>query len=548
MVNNNSTTGKKRRSSLASNTWHLATNHQNMLYMLAAGMVMTPAGFQGKYYSDPLQAFSDRIPLFRDTNRTKVYIPADALQQAISERKHLLPCIASFDLSGLAGPAFRLKRDGGFRTVESTSARKFPTDIAHVLPAPLPINLLRSITLRSSEDRQIFETAARDVANVDLPDSMVKVDESLFLTDSGITWPPLPRQTEFSETDTFLNRNNTQPQWGQAIGGLLAMLYHAANGSELGLAAFRLATGTADNNDHEALQRNPVLREFHAWLNGGGVGDQADDLARIYWSVVDALIHAPSHESQEIPIDTVLACLEGVQEKLQQQKFKDALGQLIADMRGCLGLGSETITGLFERHQSSLSKSLLLFCLREHSMDLLEFSHPMLGSAGYILACILFGVRDGWLRLPRELRDPALSDYVSYRMANHEHQKRKSQLTFTAPPPPPVPLRACFSISSQWSSKQQEMALMLADKCGWNDCIQTHITPRTGDILDDIECSASQIKVKGRVSVTEAVDSTLFLHRLGKWSSMPFHIQTAIRRAFESEEDTESQDDKGSCP
>ena len=548
MVNNNSTTRKKKRSSLASNTWNLVTNHQNMLYMLAAGMVMTPAGFRGKYYSDPLQAFSDRIPLFRNANRTRGYIPADALQQAISERKHLLPCIASFDLSGLAGPAFRLKHDGGFRTVESTSARKLPTDIAHVLPAPLPINLLRSITLRSSEDRQVFETAARDVANVDLPDSMINVDESLFLTDSGITWPPLPRQTEFGETDAFLNRNDTPPQWGQAIGGLLAMLYHAANGSELGLAAFRLATGTADNNDHEALQKNPVLREFHAWLNEGGVSDQADDLARIYWSVVDALIHTPSHDSREIPIDTALTCLEGMQEKLQQQKCKDALGQLIADMRGCLGLGSETITGLFERHQSSLSKSLLLFCLREHSMDLLEFSHPMLGSAGYILACILFGVRDGWLRLPRELRDPALSDYVSYRMASHEHQRRKSQLAFTAPPPPPVPLRACFSISGQWSSKQQEMALMLADKCGWNDCIQTHITPRTGDVLDDIECSASQIKVGGRVSVTEEVDSTVFLHRLGKWPLVPFHIQTAIRHAFESEEDTKRQDDKGSCP
>ena len=31
--------------------WHLVTNHLNALYMMAAGMVMEPAGFK-KYYSD----------------------------------------------------------------------------------------------------------------------------------------------------------------------------------------------------------------------------------------------------------------------------------------------------------------------------------------------------------------------------------------------------------------------------------------------------------------------------------------------------------------
>ena len=550
MVEKNSTPGEKNRSSRTSNTWHLLTNHQNMLYMLAAGMVMGPAGFRGKHYLDPLRVFPGCIPLFRDINKAKKgYIPADALQQAISERKHLLPCIASFDLSDLAGPVFRLKRDGGFRNVESTSARRLPSDIAQMLPGPLPMGLLRSIAFRSDEDRQVFETAAGDVANVDLPDSMIKVHESLFLTDPEIAWPPSPRQAELNETDTLPRCNDRPPQRGQAIGGLLAMLYHAANRSDLGLAVFRLATGAVDNNDNDSIQRNPVLREFHAWLDRGRSGDEADELAKIYWGVVDALIDAQSQELEETSIDTALAYLEGVHKRLQEQKYKDALEQLIAEIRGCLGLGGGTITELFERHKGPLSRSLLLFCLREHSRDLVEFSHPMFGDADYILSCILFGVRDGWLRLPRELRDPSLSDYVSYRMADYEHRSQKSQLAFTSPPPPPVPLRAYFSTSGrEWSRKQKEMAFELADKCGWNDCIQTHITPRAGDVLDGIERDGSQIKVRGRVSVTEEVDRTSFLHRLGKWPLVPFQVQIEIRSAFECEEDKGRQGNGGSRP
>ncbi len=547
MVKKNSTTENKNRSSRTSNTWHLVTNHQNMLYMLAAGMVMGPDGFLGKHYSDPLEVFPGWIPLFRDINKAKGYIPAGALQQAVSERKHLVPCIASFDLSGLIGRAIRLKRDGDSRTVESTTARRLPNDIAQVLPAPLPMFLLRSITFRSNEDRQVFETAAGDVANVDLPDSMIKEDESLFLTDSEITWPPSSRQAKLRGTDIRQHGNDSPFQRAQAIGGLLAMLYHGANHSDLGLAVFRLATGAANNNDNDLFHRKPVLREFHAWLNEGKVGDQSDSRAKIYWGVVSALIDARNQKTGETPIDTVLAYLERV--GLQEQRYKDALEQLITDIRGSLGLGGGTISEMFERHKGPLSRSLLLFCLREHSMDLLEFSHPMLEDADYILACILFGVRDGWLRLPRELRDPSLSDYVSYRMANYEHQRPVWQFAFTSPPPPPVPLRAYFPLSGrEWSRKQKEMAMELAGKCDWNECIQTYIKSSTGNGLDVIENDSSQIKVRGRVSVIEKVNSTFFLERLGKWPLVPFQIQAEIRRVFECEEGTGRQSDEGGQP
>ena len=122
-------------------------------------------------------------------------------------------------------------------------------------------------------------------------------------------------------------------------------------------------------------------------------------------------------------MDVVLEYLTTQASQLEDDKSKARLERLIVDMRSLLGLGGGTITELFERHKGSLSRPLLLFCLREHCKDLLEFSHPLLSNAEYLLAGVLFGVRDGWLRLACEMRNQAFSAFVMYRMACFAHKK-----------------------------------------------------------------------------------------------------------------------------
>lgn len=120
----------------------------------------------------------------------------------------------------------------------------------------------------------------------------------------------------------------------------------------------------------------------------------------------------------------VLAYLGAQLTQLTDETNKSRLERLIEDMQGFLGLGGGTITDLFERNKGSLSRPLLLFCLREHCKDLLEFSHPLLSDTEYLLSGILFGVRDGWLRLPYEMRNQALSAYIMFRMTDVAHQKQ----------------------------------------------------------------------------------------------------------------------------
>jgi hypothetical protein len=512
-----------------------------MLYMLAAGMVMGPAGFRGKHYSDPLSVYPGWIPLFRD----KVRIPAAALHQATSEHKHLLPCIASFDLSDLSGPVRMLSRDGRMRDVASPAARKRKDDIAILVRAPLPTTLLFSINFRSPDDKQSFERTAHDVSNVDLMSRQLEDSGSVFATDTDVGWPAAQPQEQPQE-QLLEDGGDTIPAFGQALGGVLVMLYHTANRSDLGLAAFRLVTGAACDKDNDLAQSDPILAELPNWMYGGELSGQADTRARLFWGVAQSLITAQTQERPQTPVDEALEYLDSQLDLMREMEFGPRLERLIADMRGCLGLGGGTITELLERHKGSLSRPLLLFCLRENCTELLEFSHPLLNDAEYILAGILFGVRDSWLKFPKELRDPDLSAYVAYRMADAEHRKQDDNLTLEAPPRP-KPLRELFtSHSGEWNRTQKYVAVELASSCNWNDCIQTRITLAEGDYPGSFERNDLQVVLPGRVTTVTEVDKAKFLHRLGQWPLVDPQIEADVRKNLISAQNVEEQENRHS--
>ena len=218
--------------------------------MLAAGMVMGPSGFRGKHYSDPLSVYPGWIPLFRDKDE----IPAGALNYATSERKHLLPCIASFDLSDMSGPVRMLSRDGSMRDVATPAARKRKDDIAILIRAPLPLTLLseHQLSLIRRQSRHLKATPRTFPMSI-CPLIGSEVAESLFSTVMDVTWPPVQLQGQLLEADA----DDNPPTLGQALGGVFAMLYQTANRSDLGLAAFRLVTGAARDKDSDSGPKRP---------------------------------------------------------------------------------------------------------------------------------------------------------------------------------------------------------------------------------------------------------------------------------------------------
>lgn len=510
---------------VAGPTWLLATNHLNALYMLAAGMVMGPAGFAGKHYHDPSSEFPGLIPVFRNG------VPEAAVQQAVSEKKHLRPCIAEIDLAGLAGPARLVSHDG----VVTAGALPFGNDSetgALIVPAPLPLTLVKRLMFRSSADLKEFETAARNFANIDLTGLNIEVSERCFSSVPPMVWP-LPRQPD-EHVQVVVDQ---PPARGAAIGGGLAMLYQLANRSDLCCSAFRIACGAGTAVDYEAVQRDPVLAELAPWVESGCPRPESPAQAQLFWGAVQAVVSARLSGSAERPVDSVLGYLEGQLTESQETGHQPRLERLISDMRSTFGLGGGTISRLFEQHKGTLSRPLLLFCLRERCVDLLEFSHTDMKDEELVLAAILFGVRDAWIGMPVELRTPmGLARFVEHRMFEAEGSQRGVRLSLEPAPPRPIPLRELLTRSEgAWNEARSASLADVVDRLGWRDCIVSRIRLSQGQYRLNVSADGIEVVARGsiRPPVVE-IDRTGLLKKISQWPALPSDVEGELRAALDS--------------
>lgn len=509
----------------AAQSWLLATNHLNLLYMLAAGMVMGPAGFAGKHYRDPSSGLSGLIPVFREG------VPELAIQQAVSEQKHLRPCIAELDLTGLSGQVRLVARNGDVST--GTLPLSIGSEIgALLMRAPLPMTLVKRLLFRSPADRKEFETSARSFANIDLSDLSIEVAEQRFSSTQPMLWP-LSEQPDDKVQDAV----DRAPARGDAIGGGLAMLYQLANRSDLCCSVYRMASGAGDADDYSVVQRDPVLAGLMPWIESGVLRPESSVQARLFWGAIQTLVDARLRGSTEKPVDIVLGFLDDQLFSLQEAGYRSRLERLISDMRSTFGLGGGTISQLFEHHKGTLSRPLLLFCLRERCVDLLEFSHPDLSDEELVLAAILFGVRDGWIGLPVELRAAkGLSRFVEHRMFVAEWSQHGIRLSLDTAPPRPIPLRELFRTGeSTWSEERNASLAKLTSRLGWHECITSRIRLSQGQYRLNITADGVEVVVRGdiRPPVVD-IDRDGLLKRISQWPPLPCDLEDEVRTALGS--------------
>jgi len=479
--------------------WRLVTNQRNLLYMLAAGMVMSPKGFGGKYYRDTLSGFPGWIPLFAD------HVPQAAIDLSVSERRHLMPCIATIDLQTLHGRLMALDIDGHTREI------RFPDELNGreailFAPAPLPVSWIESIVFPSKEAKSGCEADARDFGNVPLLDFKRAINVRLFSKANKLPWPPAGM--------TLPDREHAIDK-SFAAGGIMAMLLHLGNLGDLGMQACRLGF---DPGDTEASAvTDPMIRELGAWLETGSISASTEVLPKLFWGAVDAVATCRSAVDAMSPIDVALGYLETAG-KVLDDRMKQGLSKLATDLRKLVGFADSTITELFERHPKPFSRVMTLFFLREKCSELMEFRHPLLTEVDYVGAAILFAAREGWLGLPLALRDVAgLQATVSHRMAAMAHRLAGSEIDLGKPPARPMLLRELLTPGAKgWTTKQRDAALLLARESKWNECIHTRINLGKGDYRIIIDGGGVQILLPGDVkAVVTEVNQSIFFGLLG---------------------------------
>ncbi len=474
--------------------WLLVSNHLNLLYMLAAGLVMPPRGFGKKYYQDTLAAYPGWIPLFAND------VPKAAIAYSVSERHHLIPCIATMSLATLQGKMMAIDSEGLAKEVSFPDGLDGSEQVL-LIPAPLPVNWVTSIAFQSSDNKTTCEADARDFGNVPLLDFKREVSASAFSRATGGGWP-------LSGID--IPANDVVLDTSFAAGGVMAMLLHLGNMGEVGMQACRLAFD-AEADVAQSIA-DPLISSLGMWMQTGQVIDAGEISSRLFWGTVMKVAACRFSDTLFTPLDVVLDYLESAGEGMDE-RTKLALVKLVKDLRTIARFTDSTITEIFERHPKSFSRVMTLFFLREKCADLLSFKHPLLTESDRIAAAILFAARDGWLGLPLQLRNfPCSQAAILHRMAAMSHRMTGTGLNLGSPPSRPFPLRELFLLGPKgWSAAQKDAALVLARECKWG-CIQTRVSLGRGDYRLVVDGGGMHIIVAGEAkAVATEIDREQFL-------------------------------------
>ena len=500
----------------------LVTNHLNLMYMLAAGLVMPPAGFGDKYYADTLECFPGWIPLFVGTP------PREAIESATREAGYLRPVIVQLDLSRLSGRVMAMSAD-------SVEALDFPhrmtgAERVILVSAPLPVSWIESITFQSTDDKRACEADAKDFGNVPLEDFKRNTRKTLFTKAPSEPWPPAAGPPE-----------RTVPlQQPLAAGGVMAMLLRFANLGEQAARACRIAFDP-DEGASGADEAPLVLAGLGPWIGTGvaslpalpdsgqdRIGLRSASQARLFWEAVERLVawrEAGRRGSAEnVLIDHLAAAADSLDPRLQAgvRKLHDTLEALT-------GLAGATASELFERHDTPLAHAMTLFFLRSDCADLLDYESDRLAEPDWLAAAILFGIRDGWMNLPLRLRGGRdLSDAVSHRMARLSHRMAATGLDLGEAPPRVRPLRELFGDGSAWRAGEKSAALELARTLKW-DCVHTRINLGPGEYKLTVRGGSTRIELPGEPRITPDIDLGRFFELLAA-NRLDHRVEAKVRQ------------------
>lgn len=479
----------------------LVTNHLNLMYMLAAGLIMPPSGFGGKHYHDTLAAFPGWLPLFVGHGRKAARAPQAAIRDATAEATHLRPVILEIDLAGLRGTVHAHGSYGwANRRIEEGIARD---ESLLLLPAPLPASRIRRVIFRSQDEKKATETEAANRSNVVLGGAKQTSSERF----SGPPVPAWPLPNGPTDRDVALPA-------AQAVGGVMAVLHQLANRGELSARTCRSAFDPS-----VGLPGDSISTSLPDWVRNGratGAGRPFRTGRELFWGAVDRLVdfHGQSNDSR--PEDALIAFYRESSEGLgnERQARATSLLSTLESLGG--GLGGSTVSEMLDLHQTPLGRAAILFLLRQRSSELLDLigDYPQLEERDCLAAGILFGVRDGWLKLPRNLREPPeLAAAVTHRMAALAHRLDGSGFDLGDAPARVRPLRELLGDPDSWSPREENAAVQIASRLEW-ECIRTRVQLRRGTYHLRIERESAHIDFEGEPSIKAWVDRDRFFEYL----------------------------------
>ncbi len=471
------------------NIWYFATNQLNLMYMLAAGLIMPPKAFGKKYYEDCLNFIPGWIPFFAGA------VPKKLVEMGLKETQVLRPVVVAMNLSLLKGSARGISTNGKIRDILLPDELTDAHDVI-CIPAPLPTAFIESISFLSREDKTSCEKDAREYGNVPLDTFKRGIDKRLSGKPGFIGgWNQQKHFSDHSNVsmDTFL-----------AVGGITAMLLNFGNMSNLATLACQTAfDGPSVANT--SLWEDSVIQGLEEWISTGAAQTSGNGLNSLYWEVLNQIILAGMDPDTHAAYEDEILNLLSRRKDASDLESREMLSNLVTDLSALIQFGEKNATELFTSHTGEFERALILFFLRDRCADLIEFNHPLLTERDYLAAALLFSAREKWIGLPLSLRDqPGLDHAVSFRMAAMAHRLLKTGIDLGPLPPRCKPLRELLlpEGAKGWNRNQADAALSLARDMNW-DCISTRIRLGKGEYALTVESGGITIVLPGEVRAVE---------------------------------------------
>lgn len=491
--------------------WYLVTNHQNLMYMLSAGMVMPPSGFGKKYYQDTLSLIPGWVPLFPES------IWRSALDHSVAEQPLLRPCCAELDLSAVSG-GVKVLRAGGWEDA------RFPEEVYGneelvLVPTPLPVSMVKEICFASKEDKAYCEKDAKYFSNVPLADFKTKVAAGLFKKAKNPAWPPRLEGVEERPVELHL---------ADAFGGVLTLLSLLSGRDDV--AAQLTRAFFQPELDADVAAAVPMLLGAHAlFYSPGGLLEHYGASGAQYGELAKALVQYRAVSGAGSPKDIVMRELEASNATLQGAA-KHGIERLMDDLKRIVQFPDKTLDELLEIHQKPLPRTLVLFFMNDSSQDLLDINNAQLSGYEVCGAAILFGITEGWMRMSMQQRvRDGLNTVVPAHMAHLSHQMSGSDFDLGILPERRLSLRELFG-EKQADSKTNNAALAIARSCKW-DCIKTRIKLGKGAYQLLIDGAGASLVLDGDIKAVEAeIDWEKFRAYLGSGSNLPSKVELEARK------------------
>ena len=507
---------KTPQQSLPLHRWLLPTNHYNLMSWLSAGMLL-PGNSMEKYYPDCTSTAAGWIPVFLNA------LPQKACDAAVAKSGYL--AVVELDLKGLSGGAMGVTKSG--ELIEFEIERREEQEIVAVLiTAPLPSSSILSVLFAKAENREAFVERCDEISNIPSDLFNLVVGEipisTRDLTDTEY-WPPQNLPQERPALDLNLI---------SAEGAIASLLYSFGNSGDSAIDLWRSFFESFGSNLNGS---SSAFRAGMDQLMAVGLRPVVAELrSKLFWGVVSNIISPLVINGQKTETGyAVLHYLE--QESTSESSKSGKLQELITDLRGTSGLASYSHKELFEKHPGPFSHALLLFFLRKHCDELLEFQPRdfELSTTDRIAAAILFGARDGWSGIPKLIREAnGLYASMTHLMCKTLQVQSVGSINLGSGPGRCKPIRELLlPTDGTLSKRQSEGSLALARAKGWSDAVETKIRLGKGDYRLEVGSSGLTIVIPGDVRSVETVAvPNILLDHLARALFIDSKVESEVRK------------------